>query len=59
VHACATEELVRYALGRAPVDVESSEVAALAQSFMDSKGDLRALLVDVVMSPSFRMQLVE
>jgi hypothetical protein len=59
VHACATEELVRYALGRAPVDVEASEVAALAQGFMDSKGDLRALLVDVVMSPSFRMQLVE
>ncbi len=59
VHACATQELVRYALGRAPADVEAPTVAALSQSFMASKGDLRTLLVDVVLTPSFRMQLVE
>jgi len=59
VHACATQELVRFALGRAPADVEQPEVAALAKSFMASKGDLRALLTDVALSPSFRMQLVE
>ncbi len=59
VHECATQELVRYALGRAPVDAEGPSVAALAKSFMASSGDLRALLLDVVMTPSFRMQLVE
>jgi len=59
VHACATQELVRYALGRAPVDVEAPSVAALAQRFFSSGGDLRALLADIVLTPSFRMQLVE
>ena len=59
VHDCATQELVRFALGRAPTSVEATEVAALATSFMQSEGDLRALLLDVVSSPSFRMQLVE
>jgi hypothetical protein len=59
VHDCATQELVRFALGRAPADVEQPEVTALAKSFMASGGDLRALLSDVVLSPSFRMHLVE
>jgi hypothetical protein len=59
VHACATQELVRDALGRAPVDVEAPSVAALAESFFASGGDLRALLADIVLTPSFRMQLVE
>ena len=58
VHDCATQELVRYALGRAPVDVEAASVAALSKSFMASGGDLRALLIDVVMTPRFRMALV-
>jgi hypothetical protein len=59
VHACATQELVRYALGRAPVDVEAQSVSALAARFLASGGDLRALLADIVMTPSFRQQLVE
>jgi hypothetical protein len=59
VHECATQELVRYALGRAPVDVEAPMVAALAKRFMESGGDLRALLTDVALMPSFRMLLVE
>ncbi len=58
VHDCATKQLVRYALARAPTEVEAASVAALSKSFMASKGDLRALLLDVVMTPSFRMQLV-
>jgi hypothetical protein len=58
VHDCATLELVRYALARAPTDVEASSVADLSKSFMASEGDLRALLVDIVLTPSFRMQLV-
>ena len=59
VHHCATEELVRYALGRAPVDVELPTVDALAKAFMDSGGDVRALLVAVATSPTFRTRLVE
>ncbi len=59
VHDCATQELVRFALGRAPVDAEQSQVATLAASFMESGGNLRALLMDVVVSPSFRLRLVE
>jgi hypothetical protein len=59
VHHCATEELVRYALGRAPVDVELPTVDALAKAFMDSGGDVRALLVAVAASPTFRTRLVE
>jgi hypothetical protein len=59
VHDCATQELVRFALGRAPADVEAQTVATLAKSFLDSGGDLRALLLDVVLTPAFRMQLVE
>jgi Protein of unknown function (DUF1592)/Protein of unknown function (DUF1588)/Protein of unknown function (DUF1595)/Protein of unknown function (DUF1585)/Protein of unknown function (DUF1587) len=59
VHRCATERLVRYALGRAPVDVEEVGVDALAKSFAASGGDMRALYLGVVTSPSFRQQRVE
>jgi Protein of unknown function (DUF1592)/Protein of unknown function (DUF1588)/Protein of unknown function (DUF1595)/Protein of unknown function (DUF1585)/Protein of unknown function (DUF1587) len=59
VHRCATERLVRYALGRAPADVEASTVDALAKRFTTARGDLRALLLDVATSPSFRLQKVE
>jgi hypothetical protein len=59
VHHCATEELVRYALGRAPVDAELPTVDALAKAFMESGGDVRALLVAVATSPTFRTRLVE
>ncbi len=59
VHDCATQELVRFALGRAPADAEAPTVATLSKSFMASGGDLHALLIDVVLTPAFRMQLVE
>ncbi len=59
VHDCATRELVRYALGRAPADVEGPMVKALSTAFMQRGGDVRALLLDVVLSPSFRARLVE
>jgi hypothetical protein len=59
VHACATAALVRYALGRAPADVERASVTALAEGFMESGGDLHALLMAIATSPSFRMRLVE
>jgi hypothetical protein len=59
VHHCATEELVRYALGRAPVDVELPTVDTLAKAFVESGGDVRALLVGVATSATFRTRLVE
>lgn len=58
VHACATQELVRFALGRGPAPVEATAVANLAKGFMASGGDLRTLLLDVALTPSFRLELV-
>ena len=59
VHHCATEQLFRYALGRAPEDVESATIDALAKDFTASGGDERALVKSIVTSPSFRMRRVE
>ena len=58
MHRCATERLVRFALGRAPVDLEQSTVDALARDFTASGGDVRALLLGVATSPTF-LQRVE
>src|SRR5581483_12209361 len=55
VHQCATAQWIRYALGRAATSVELPEVAALADAFMKSGGDVRALLLAVVTAPSFRL----
>jgi hypothetical protein len=59
VHRCATERLVRYALGRAPADAEQSQVDAFSTSFLASGGDVRALLVSIAGSLTFRTRLVE
>jgi hypothetical protein len=59
VHRCATQQLLRFALGRAAVDTEEPTVAALTTAFLSSNGDFQALLVNVVTSPSFRMRRIE
>lgn len=59
VHHCATEQLFRYALGRAPDDVELPTITTLAKEFMESGGDERALMKSIVTAPSFRMRRVE
>ena len=59
VHACATAELVRYALGRAPTRDELPALATFTRSLMASRGDLRALLLEIATSPSFRLRLVD
>ncbi|HWL87808.1 MAG TPA: DUF1592 domain-containing protein, partial [Polyangiaceae bacterium] len=59
VHDCATQEMLRYALGRAATDDEKSTLATLSKNFMDSQGNVRALLTDIVASPSFRLRKVE
>jgi hypothetical protein len=59
VYDCATERWVRYALGRAPVDVELPTVTTLSKAFLASGGDVHALLVGIVTSPTFRTRRVE
>lgn len=59
VHHCATEQLFRYALGRAPDDAELPTITALAKDFMASGGNERALAKSIVTSPSFRLRRVE
>jgi hypothetical protein len=56
VHHCAAQQWLRYALGRAPVARESLLVNALAEHFYASGGDLRALLLEIVTAPTFRMR---
>jgi len=59
VHHCAAEQWARYALGRAPTDEEQPWVEQLTDDFMNSAGDVRTLLEDIVTSPSFRLRKVE
>jgi hypothetical protein len=59
VGRCATNQWFRYALGRAPADVETPTVEMLAKQFAGSGQDVRALLKAVVTSPSFRLRRVE
>lgn len=56
VYSCATQQWVRYALGRAAVDAEAPLVEALAARFLASDGDVRGLLLDIVTAPTFRLQ---
>jgi hypothetical protein len=54
VHACATSEWVRFAMGRPPLDAEQAAIAQLAAGFKSSGGDVHALLEALVLSPFFR-----
>jgi hypothetical protein len=58
VHRCATQQWLRFALGRAPVAQEASLVDALTETFYASGGDLRALLLEIVTAPSFRLRRI-
>jgi hypothetical protein len=59
VHACATSEWVRFAMGRAPADAEQTYLTQMAGAFEESGGDVRGLLEAIVLSPIFRTMLVE
>jgi hypothetical protein len=59
VHACATTQWVRFAMGRAPVDAEQAYLTQMAGDFKSSGGDVRGLLEAIVLSPIFRTMLVE
>ncbi len=56
VYRCATQQWLRYALGRAPTDDEADLIDAITARFVASDGDLRGLLTDIVTSETFRMR---
>ncbi len=49
---------MRYALGRGLADEETPLADAVSSSFEKSGGNVRALLLDIVTSPTFRMRRV-
>ena len=58
VRRCAATQWVRYALARAPDEVEGPMVAGLADRFSKSGGDVRDLVLAIATSPSFRSMRV-
>ncbi len=54
VHRCATQQWMRYALGRAPVNAELPLVDSWTSAFQSSGGDVHTLLMNIVTSPTFR-----
>ena len=58
VRGCATIQWMRYALGRSPTTDELATADALTSRSMASGGQVRALLVDLVTSPSFRLRRI-
>ena len=56
VHRCAAQKWVQYALGRMPTVEERPMVDEIGNHFIESHGDLRALLTEIVASQTFRMR---
>ncbi len=56
VHRCATQQWLRYALGRAPADAELPLLDTWTTAFEQTGGDVRALLVSIATSPTFRLR---
>jgi hypothetical protein len=54
--SCVVRNVFTYALGRQPEWMEEPALAQLTQSFQASGHRMRELLVQVVLSPSFRMR---
>lgn len=54
VHDCYARHWVRYGLGHMEDDADAVILAPLQQSFRDSGGDVRQLLVDIAASDLFR-----
>jgi hypothetical protein len=58
VKRCATQQWLRYALGRGVDPAEQPLLDAWTSAFVASDGDVRALVVSIVTSPTFRFQKV-
>ena len=59
VYQCAAQQWVRFALGRAPSNDEQPMVRSLAKTFLESGGDVRAIMIAIATSPTFRLRRVE
>ena len=59
VYQCAAQQWVRFALGRAASPEEQTLVHTLATSFLSNGGDVRALMIDIATSKTFRLRRVE
>lgn len=59
VGRCAATQWLRYATGRAPQDVEEPLLEALTTRFRASDGDVRALMLAIVTSDTFRLRSPE
>jgi hypothetical protein len=55
---CMTTQWLRFALGRPDTRADTCTIDALAASFADADGDIRALLRSIVASDAFRSKLV-
>lgn len=58
VAQCLVQQWVRFALGREPHSTEAILIAQLVERFMQTQGDERAVLTELVSSPAFRYRLV-
>jgi Protein of unknown function (DUF1592)/Protein of unknown function (DUF1588)/Protein of unknown function (DUF1585)/Protein of unknown function (DUF1595)/Protein of unknown function (DUF1587) len=58
VHHCATERWLRYAFGRDLAKEEAQVLEKLALEFYKNGGDVKALLLEIAVSPSFRLRNV-
>jgi len=56
VRACASKQWLRFAIGRTESEPDSCSAAALGQAFEDSGGDVRALVLSIVTSDTFRLR---
>ncbi|MBA3456704.1 MAG: DUF1592 domain-containing protein [Deltaproteobacteria bacterium] len=56
VHRCAAQKWIEYALGRTPTSDEAAIVEEIGSRFIDSRGDLRTLLTEIVASQTFRLR---
>ncbi len=58
-HDCAVTHYLRWALARSPVESDACFAAELDEAFAASEGNLRALVVEIVLSDAFRSRRVE
>ena len=56
VQRCAAHKWLQYALGRMPTVEEAGLADEIGSRFIESHGDLRTLLTDIVSSETFRMR---
>jgi hypothetical protein len=59
VRACVATHYFRYAMGRGETDYDRCQIRSLADRLRESNGDLRELVIAMIVSPSFRFRATE